>query len=71
MSRTEPDGRRPGLGHHRGRCGHRARCYRPACRDRFGDYATVEVLADVVRFYCHVVEVPVDALVLEMLGSPA
>lgn len=60
-----------GLGRHPGHCGHRARCYQPTCRERFGDYATVEVLGVEVRFYCHRAIVPRDALVIEMLGASA
>lgn len=31
---------------HEGPCGTRERCWRPSCRAKFGDYATVERLRD-------------------------
>lgn len=39
---------------HPGPCGKRERCPRPECRERFGDYKTVEVLPNGVLIYrCH------------------
>jgi hypothetical protein len=39
---------------HDGPCGRRVRCWRPECRARFGELATVEVLATGEWLaYCH------------------
>jgi hypothetical protein len=56
---------------HAGPCGHRAICYRPDCRDRFGDYPTVEILRTEIIHYCHRSIVPIDDVALRMLGLAA
>jgi hypothetical protein len=38
---------------HRGPCGPRRPCWRPACREANGDYLTVEVLTTGWIAYCH------------------
>jgi hypothetical protein len=39
---------------HLGPCGQRIACWRLECRERFGDYATVEILRSGERLaYCH------------------
>lgn len=38
---------------HEGRCGSWMRCWRTACRAEFGDYPTIEILADRAIAYCH------------------
>ena len=58
---------RPPLGH-RGPCGTRRRCYRPACRAEFGDVQTVEIVDRVAIFFCHHLKVPIDPIVLGMLA---
>jgi hypothetical protein len=54
---------------HRGSCGPRRPCYRSACRERFGAYATVELLPDRVMAYCHGSIQPVDSVILGMLAG--
>ncbi len=56
---------------HEGRCGRRTRCHRAACRQAFGDYRTVEIVADRVIYFCHRVTAPVDPVVLAMLRTAA
>jgi hypothetical protein len=63
MTKPEP---RPAI-RHVGPCGHRARCYRSDCLERFGPYKTVEILRNRIVFYCHSVVVPADAVDLRML----
>lgn len=38
---------------HVGQCGWRTACWRAECRERFGSYVTIEVLADEVLAHCH------------------
>ena len=38
---------------HRGPCGPRRPCWRPACRQANGDYLTIEVLPTGWIAYCH------------------
>jgi hypothetical protein len=45
---------------HRGDCGPRAYCFRPECRERFGDYRTVEFLPNMAIARCHGLIVPLD-----------
>jgi hypothetical protein len=56
---------------HFGPCGHRRRCYRVACRAEFRDYATVEVVAGTIIYYCHRQVVPIDPIDLAMLDAAA
>lgn len=45
---------------HRGPCGKRVLCWDPICRAKFGDYKTVEVLANLVIARCHNLAHPLD-----------
>jgi hypothetical protein len=51
-SEDTPPEYRPAI-RHRGPCGPRRPCWRPACRDRFGIYPSVEMTADGWLAYCH------------------
>ena len=54
---------------HAGLCGPRVRCWRPGCRERFGDRPTVELVGGVALFYCHQSRIPADALTIAMLAA--
>jgi hypothetical protein len=75
MPRPQPDDtpqEYPRLGplRHSGPCGRRVRCHRADCRQRFGPYATVEILrSGIVLYRCHGVRTVVDDLTLEMLAA--
>jgi hypothetical protein len=45
---------------HRGDCGRRAYCFRPECRERFGDYRTLELLPNMAVARCHGLSHPLD-----------
>ena len=54
---------------HKGPCGRRVHCWRPACRAEFGEYLTVEVLDDgsAVAF-CHHYRHPVTDPLLRQVA---
>jgi hypothetical protein len=54
---------------HLGPCGQRRRCYRPECREAFGDYPTIELVGGRMIAYCHRTEAPVDSVLLRMLDA--
>jgi hypothetical protein len=45
---------------HKGPCGRRVACWRPECRQAFGAYPSIEILADKAIAFCHRLAVPLD-----------
>jgi hypothetical protein len=59
MHARPPDSTTFPLGH-KGPCGPRRPCFREECRQRFGEYPTLELLRDRAIAYCHRLIVPLD-----------